>query len=92
MSTAIKKKNIQPTSEGGEKLCGGMEDTITADQHYRIKTQRNVFSTWFATTASCGSSGSAAASRACRDNSTVRRVIAAALSETEAKLEQISPV
>lgn len=33
---------------------------------------------WFATTASCGSSGSAAASRACNDNNTVRRVIAAA--------------
>lgn len=37
--------------------------------------------TWFATTASCGSSGSAAARRACSDNSTVRRVIAAALRE-----------
>lgn len=35
--------------------------------------------TWFATTASCGSSGSAAASNACRDNNTVLRVIAAAL-------------
>lgn len=38
--------------------------------------------TWFATTASCGSSGSAAARRACSDNKTVRRVIAAALSDT----------
>ena len=33
---------------------------------------------WFATTASCGSSGSTAASSACNDNNTVRRVIAAA--------------
>lgn len=45
------------------------------------------FLTWFATTASCGSSGSAAARSACSDNSTVRRVIAAALGETDEKLE-----
>lgn len=37
--------------------------------------------TWLATTASCGSSGSAAASRACNDRRTVLRVIAAALKE-----------
>lgn len=47
---------------------------------------RKYFLTWFATTASCGSSGSAAARSACSDNSTVRRVIAAALGETDEKL------
>lgn len=37
--------------------------------------------TWLATTASCGSSGSAAARRACNDRRTVLRVMAAALEE-----------
>ena len=37
-----------------------------------------LFLYWLATTASCGSSGSAAASRACNESNTVLRVIAAA--------------
>lgn len=46
------------------------EDIVTGRMHIR---------TWLATTASCGSSGSAAANKACSDRRTVLSVIAAAL-------------
>lgn len=61
--------------------------TVSLDAYDGLQMIMNkydiIFLTWFATTASCGSSGSAAARRACRDNSTVRRVIAAALGEAD---------
>lgn len=46
---------------------------------YIIKLSLTHTGTWLATTASWGSSGSAAASKACSESKTVRRVIAAAL-------------
>lgn len=55
---------------------------ITLNQDWSLNNmlkQTNAYPTWLATTASCGSSGSAAANKACSDRRTVLSVIAAAL-------------
>ena len=69
--------NINEPSLGSSISCMWMWFFFKTWQ--TLKSQSQTWPTWLATTASCGSSGSAAANKACSDRRTVLSVMAAAL-------------